>query len=64
MNKKELLDIIENIPDDMDIFINQTNHNFAHSLLECVKVNDLKFIEGHRIDPSARQQVLILTDDI
>lgn len=63
MTKKELIELIKDVPEDMDIFITKTNTEFGHSLLESAKVEEVTFSEGLDGGPEAKDNVLVLSDD-
>lgn len=61
MNVKELKVLLEGKPDNMDVFIHQTNDEFNCSLLENANVKNMKFVDGKLV---GYDDCLILTDDI
>lgn len=64
MNVKKLKAILKNCPDDMQVFINQNNTEFVHSLVASATVEDISFFEHPKSKPLASDNVLVIKDEI
>lgn len=64
MTKKQLIEKLKDVPDDMDIFLQQTNTEFSFSLLEFAEVKVATFTEGIEGGLKATDKVCVLSDEI
>lgn len=64
MTKKQLTEKLKDVPEDMDIFIQQTNTEFGLSLLEFAEVKVVTFTEGIEGGLKAKDKVCVLSDEI
>ncbi len=60
---KELKKILENVPDHMDIFIKQTNHEFPNSLAQSGEIKKIAFSESEGGPVLAKDNAFIITDE-
>lgn len=65
MNVRQLKKMLENAPDDMDVFIVQTNDDFTFSLAENAKIKNVDFIiEENNKNINAKQKCFVISDEI
>lgn len=63
MTVKELKNELEKYPDDMDVFIKQTNDEFELSLVNSIEKKNVLFSEGDdNPETEANDDVIIITD--
>ena len=60
MNVKQLKAIIENLPDNTDVFVTQLNTDYDTALVETAELRSVKFVDG---DVDAEETVLVITDE-
>lgn len=64
MTVKDLKKIIESLPDNMDVVIEKVNDEFNLSLLEKAEVKECTFSEDEHSEVSAKEDCLVLSDDL
>lgn len=65
MTVKELKAKLEGVPDTMEVYINQTDDEFAFAYAENAKVQEVQFSEdGHGGGETAMDNVFVITDSI
>jgi hypothetical protein len=60
MTVKELKEQLNNFPDHMDVFLVQSNSEFAVNLLERVYIKEITFVDGIL---KAKDDCVVLTDE-
>lgn len=60
MTVLQLKKALENMPDNMDVFIKQSDEDFIHSLSMSVEKKFIKFSDG---EVSANAEVVIISDE-
>ena len=65
MTKKQLLEAIQHLPDDMDVFMGERLTEFTYGLVNSAQVKEIEFKEDPDPDSRvlAREKVIILTED-
>lgn len=61
MTKKQLIEKLKDFPDDMDVFIEQTNVLYNVNLLEKAEIRKVCFSDEHL---KAEVPVIVLTDEL
>lgn len=61
MNVKQLRNLLEGVPDHVDVFIRQTNDEFDNSLAVTAGIKPIRFSDGV---VSATDDCFVLSDDI
>lgn len=64
MTVRELKKILENIPDNMDVFIRQTNDEYPNSLVEIAEIEELHFWSSDENESPVKVENFIITDAI
>lgn len=63
MNIRELKIKIENLPDDMDVYISERKTEFSYGLLNSVFVKDINLMEDPSGDIICSETVLVLDEE-
>lgn len=63
MNIKELKEIIKDLPDTLDVFMDERLTEFKFGLVNSAKVKSIKFSEDPDSEELARDIVLILSEE-
>lgn len=63
MNVKELKERLNNLPDDMEVFMGEVLTDFTYRLVNGVKTEEIGFCEEEGGEELARDTVVILTED-
>ncbi|MFA6057259.1 MAG: hypothetical protein WC756_03595 [Taibaiella sp.] len=61
MTVKQLRELIKDLPEDLDVFIEQTNDEYRYSMLEGVSLTEITFADGKL---KAEEMCLVLTDEL
>lgn len=61
MTIKQLKEKIKELPDNMEVFIEKENGDFAYTIVEEAEVKKLKFSDGTLI---AHDEVFLITDEL
>lgn len=59
---KELRKRLEELPDNMDVFIEQTNTEFALSLVNKAEVKTVRFMDAKEVH--AKDECFVISDEI
>lgn len=62
MKVKDLKKILENVDENLEVFINQENDNYNHSAVETAKVTSITLYDGD--DPMCEETIFAISDDI
>ena len=60
---KELKEIIKELPDTMDVFLDERLTEFQYGLVNSAKVREIDFMEDPNGDVMASDKVLVLSED-
>lgn len=60
---KELKEIIKDLPDTMDVFLDERLTEFKYGLVNSAKVREINFMEEADGEVISRDKVLVLTED-
>ncbi len=63
MTIKELKQVINDLPDNMDVFLGERLTEFTYGLLNSAEVKVIGFGEDFDGDPASEDKVLLLTED-
>ena len=64
MTIKQLKEAIKDLPDNMDVFIDERITDFTYGLVNNATVREIDFYEDHGDEkPLARDKVLVLSED-
>lgn len=63
MTIKKLKEIIKDLPDHMDVFIEEGETGFQFAPVNCARVEEINFKEDPDGETLARDKVLILSED-
>lgn len=63
MTVKELKEKINDLPDDMEIMLEQTKEEFKYGLLNTIKVNEESFIDPFFLVTLMNDESIILSDE-
>lgn len=65
MTKKELIEAIQHLPDNMDVFMDERLTDFTYGLVNSVQVKEIEFKEDAAPDSRvlAKDKVIILMED-
>lgn len=64
MTKKQLIEAIQHLPDNMDVFMGERLTTFTYGLVNSVIVKKIDFYEDENDDqPLASDEVIVLTED-
>lgn len=61
MTVKELREKLEGVDENLQVFINQENTNYNHSLSESAEVKSITMYDGD--DPMCEEKVFAISDD-
>ena len=64
MNIKELKEKIKDLPDHVQVFLDERITDFRYGLLESANLKEIKFSETPDGEDLAEDEVLILSEDI
>lgn len=62
MKVKDLKKLLENVDDNLEVFINQENDNYSHSPVEVAKVKSITLYDGDT--PMCGETVFEISDEI
>jgi hypothetical protein len=63
MNIKELKKIIKDLPDTMDVFMDERLTDFTYGLVNTAKVREIDFMEESDGEVISSDNVLVLSED-
>lgn len=65
MTKKQLLEAIKDLPDNMDVFMGERLTDFTYGLVNSVQVKEIEFKEDTDPDSPvlAKDRVIVLTEE-
>lgn len=62
MKVKDLKKILENVDENLEVFINQENDNYNHSAVEVAEVKSITLYDGD--DAICEEKIFAISDDI
>lgn len=60
---KELKQIIENLPETMEVFVDERSTEFTYGLVNSAKVKEIDFMEEPNGKPICKDKVLVLSEE-
>ena len=63
MTIKELREKIKDLPDNMDVFVDERLTEFRYGLVNTAEVKEINFMEEPDGEVLSRDKVLVLTED-
>lgn len=63
MTVKELKELIKDLPDTMDIFIDERFTEFKYGLVNSATVREINFMKDVNIDATDSYEALVLSED-
>jgi len=63
MKVKELKEIIADLPDDMDVFVDERKTEFTYGLVNSAYVKEINFVEELGGEVLCRDKVLVLDEE-
>lgn len=67
MTIKELKEHLNKFPEDMDVFVKQTNDEYEYSLVESVFVHDVEFEDSDVLEKEGelpKEDCVIISDEL